>query len=98
MLKIYIEKNLANNFIRQSKFLAGAPILFVWKLDGIFYLCVNYCGLNNLTIKNQYLLPLIGELLNQLDQTKNFIQLDLTNVYYLMRIKESNKYKTVFKT
>ena len=51
-LKTYIETNLANRFIRPSKFPAGAPILFDRKSDSFLRLCVNYQGLNNLTIKN----------------------------------------------
>ena len=65
ILKTYIKTNLANGFIRASKSSAGALILFVRKLDGSFCLCVNYQRLNNLTIKNQYLLPLIGESLDR---------------------------------
>lgn len=52
IFKPYIETNLANSFIKSSKFLAKSPILFVLKLDKNFYLCVNYHGLNNPTIKN----------------------------------------------
>ena len=52
ILKIYIETNLPNGFITTSKSPAGASILFVHKLDGSFCLCVDYWGLNNLTIKN----------------------------------------------
>ena len=51
-LKTYIKTNLANDFIWLSKFTAGIPILFNWKLDRNFYLCVDYWGLNNITIKN----------------------------------------------
>ena len=67
-LKTYIETNLANGFIQSSKSPAGAPILFNRKPDGSLCLCVDYWGLNNITIKNQYPLPLIGELLDQLSQ------------------------------
>ena len=60
-LKAYIETNLANGFIRSSKSLVNAHILFERKSDSFLLLCVNYRGLHNLTIKNRYLLPLIGE-------------------------------------
>ena len=63
-LKTYIKINLANDFIRPSKSPAGVSILFVGKPDGSLRLCVDYQGLNNLTIKNQYLLPLIDKSLN----------------------------------
>ena len=63
-LKIYIKTNLSNGFIQPSKFPAGASILFDKKPNGSFYLYINYWGLNNLIIKNQYPLSLIGELLD----------------------------------
>ena len=70
-LKTYIEINLANGFIRPSMSLAGAPILFDQKPDGSLRLCVDYRGLNNITIKNQYPLLLIGESLDWLGQARN---------------------------
>ena len=81
-LKAYIKTNLANGFIRLSKSPTEAPILFNHKSDGSFCLCVNYRGLNNLTIKNRYPLSLISKLLDCLGQAKQFTQLDLTNAYY----------------
>ena len=68
ILKTYIETNLKNDFIRPSKSPAKAPIFFDKKPDGSLRLYVNYWGLNNLTIKNQYLLALLGESLNRLGQ------------------------------
>lgn len=41
-LKIYIEINLTNSFINSSKSFTKAPILFVWKPNSSFHLCVNY--------------------------------------------------------
>ena len=52
IFKTYIKINLSNSFIQTSKSPAGAPILFVRKPDDSLRLCVNYRGLNNLTIKN----------------------------------------------
>ena len=97
-LKTYIETNLANGFIRPSKSLAGAPMLFDKKPDGSFCLCVNYQGLNNITIKNRCPLPLVGESLDRLGRAKQFTQLDLTSAYHLMRIKEGDKWKTACQT
>ena len=65
-LETYIQTYMKNIFMRPSKFPAGAPILFDKKPDGSLLLCVDYRGLNNLTIKNRYLLPLIGESLDRL--------------------------------
>ena len=78
-LKTYIKTNLSNGFIQLLKSPAGALIPFVCKPNNSLRLYVNYQGLNNLTIKNRYLLPLIGKSLNRLGQAKCFTQLELTN-------------------
>ena len=90
-LKTYIETNLANGFIRPFKSPAEAPILFDRKPDGRLRLYVDYWGLNNITIKNQYPLPLIGESLDRPGQAKQFTQFDLTNAYHWIRICEGDE-------
>ena len=70
--KTYIKINLSNGFIRALKSPTDAPILFVCKPNSSLCLCVNYQRLNNLTIKNWYLLPLIGKSLDWLGQAKQF--------------------------
>jgi hypothetical protein len=57
----YINDNLYRGLIRQSELLAGYPILIVYQNEK-YRICVNYRGLNKITIKNSYLLPLIYEL------------------------------------
>ena len=48
----YIKTNLVNSFIRVSKLLTGAPILFVLKFNDSLRLYVNYQRLNNFIIKD----------------------------------------------
>ena len=91
ILKTYIKTHLKIGFIRPFKSHPGAFILIDKKSDSSHWLCVDYWGLNNLTMKNQYLQPLIGESLDRLSQAKRFTQLDLTSVYYRMRIKEGDE-------
>ena len=98
ILKTYIKTNLANGFIRLSKSLASAPILFDRKSNNFLQLCIDYRGLNNLIIKNRYLLPLIGELLDRLKRAKRFIQLDFTSAYHQMRIHKGDEGKIAFRT
>jgi len=97
-LRDYLDENLAKNFIQHSKSPTGAPILFVKKKDGSLRMCVDYRGLNKVTIKNRYPLPLISGLLDQLGQAKIYTKLDLRGAYNLVRIKEGDKWKTAFRT
>ena len=85
-LKTYIEINLANGFIQLLKSSVGTFIFFFKKANGTFCLYISYQDLNNLTIKNYYLLLLINKSLNQLGQAKKFTQLNLINDYYLIKI------------
>ena len=98
ILKVYIKNNLANGFIRPSKSPAGALILFNKKPDSSLRLCVDYQDFNNLTIKNWYPLPLVRESLDRSGQAQCFIQLNLTNAYHQIKIREGNEWKTIFKT
>ena len=86
-LRTYLDENLRNGFIQPSKSPAGAPILFVKKKDGSLRLCVDYRGLNRITIRNRYPLPLIPELLDRLRTAKVFSKIDLRGAYNLVRIK-----------
>ena len=81
-LKTYIKTNPLNSFIRALKSPADTLILFVRKPDSSFCLWVNYQEFNDLTIKNWYPLPLIGESLDRLGRAKQFTQLNLTSAYH----------------
>ncbi len=97
-LRVYLDENLAKNFIQHSKSLAGAPILFVKKKDSSLRMCVDYRGLNKVTIKNRYPLPLIPGLLDQLGRAKIHTKIDLRGAYNLVRIKEGDEWKMAFRT
>lgn len=71
-LKTYIENNLANSFIKSFKSPIKAPILLNKKPNESLRLYIDYCRLNNLTIKNWYLLSLVRGLLDQLDRVRRF--------------------------
>ena len=97
VLKKYIDDNLRKGFIRHSQSPAGAPILFVKKPDGSLRLCVDYRGLNNITIKNKYPLPLIGELLDRVGKAKRFTKLDMRDGYHRLRMAKGEEWKTAMR-
>ncbi|KAM4705173.1 MAM and LDL-receptor class A domain-containing protein 1 [Rhinophrynus dorsalis] len=94
----YIQENLARGFIRHSSSPAGAGFFFVSKKDGTLRPCIDYRGLNKVTIKNRYPLPLIPELFDALKDAKIFTKLDLRGAYNLIRIKDGDEWKTAFNT
>jgi hypothetical protein len=65
-LKEHIKELLEKGFIHPSSPLWGAPVIFVPKKDGTQRLCVDYHALNEVTVKNKYLLPTIDDLFDQL--------------------------------
>jgi hypothetical protein len=97
-LKDYLRDMLEQGKIRPSRSPFGAPILFVKKKNGELRLCVDYRGLNKITIKNRYPLPLMSQLREQIGKSKIFTSLDLRNGYNLIRIAKGDEYKTAFRT
>ncbi|SOV09705.1 uncharacterized protein UDID_19292 [Ustilago sp. UG-2017a] len=97
-LREYLEENLAKGFISPSDSPAVSPILFVKKKDGSLHLCVDYRGLNQITIRNRYPLPLIDELLDRLREAWFFTRIDLRGAYNLLHIAKGDEWKTAFRT
>jgi hypothetical protein len=97
-LREYLETNLKWGWIRESTSPAGAPIHFVKKKDGGLRLCVDYRGLNAMTIKDRIPLPLIGEALDRLAKAKIYTKLDVKDAYHNLRIAEGDEWKTAFRT
>jgi hypothetical protein len=96
-LRSYIDENLAKGYIRASKSPAGAPIFFVKKKSGELRPVVDYRGLNSVTIKNRYPLPLINEMLTRFKDAKIFTKIDLRGAYNLVRIRNGDEWKTAFR-
>lgn len=90
-------EELAKGFIYPSSSPAGAPILFAKKQDGSLRLYVDYRGLNSITVKNRYPLPLIGQLLDSLVGAKVYTKLDLRSAFNSIRIREGDEWKTAFR-
>ena len=97
-LEEYVNTELAKGSIQYSQSPAGAPCFFVKKKDGSLRLCVDFRGLNKLTIKNRYPLPLIPELIRMVASGKIYTALDLRGAYNLVRVKKGDEWKTAFRT
>ncbi|XP_060754879.1 serine hydrolase-like protein isoform X1 [Neoarius graeffei] len=94
----YINDTLAAGIIRPSSSPAGAGFFFVGKKDGSLRPCIDYRGLNDITVKNRYPLPLLSSAFELLQGATVFTKLDLRNAYHLVRVREGDEWKTAFNT
>ncbi|GKC13031.1 putative reverse transcriptase domain-containing protein [Tanacetum coccineum] len=85
-------------FIRPSSSPWGAPVLFVKKKDGSFRMCIDYCELNKLTVKNRYPLPRIDDLFDQLQGSRVYSKIDLRSGYHQLRVRGEYILKIAFRT
>ncbi|KAL0157924.1 hypothetical protein M9458_046000, partial [Cirrhinus mrigala] len=94
----YVAEGLRAGTIRPSSSPAAAGFFFVKKKDGGLRPCVDYRGLNQITIKNRHPLPLTNTALDALSGARFFTKLDLRSAYNLVRIREGDEWKTAFIT
>ncbi|GJY30361.1 putative reverse transcriptase domain-containing protein [Tanacetum coccineum] len=85
-------------FIRPSSSPLGAPVLFVKKKDGSFWMCIDYHELNKLTVKNRYPLLRIDDLFDQLQGSRVYSKIDLRSGYHQLRVRKEDISKTEFRT
>ena len=75
-----------------------APVFFAGKKDGKMHMEQDYKYLNEWTIKNNYSLPLISDIVEKVDTTKIFTKIDLRQEYNNVQIKEGCRWKMAFTT
>jgi len=94
----FIKEQLRKGYIWPSKSPQTAPVFFVGKKDGKKWMVQDYRYLNEWTIKNNYQLPLILDVLENIGMKKVFTKMDLRWGYNNVRIKEGDEWKVAFTT
>nr|XP_014030246.1 unnamed protein product [Salmo salar] len=92
----YINEALQQGLIRTFISPVSAGFFFVVKKDGGLRPCIDYRGLNEITTKYRYPLPLVLAAIKQLCGAGFFTKLDLRSAYNLIR--EGDEWKTAFST
>jgi hypothetical protein len=97
-LRKQLDDLLSKGLIRRSVSPWRAPVLFTRKKDGSWRMCVDYRGLNAVTIKNKYPLHHIEILFQRLKGAKVFSKFDLQSGYNQIPVREEDIEKTTFST
>jgi len=92
----FVKEQLRKGYIQLSKSPQMAPVFFVGKKDGKKRMVQDYHYLNEWTIKNNYPLPLISNVLENIGTKKLFTKMDLRWGYNNVRIKEGDEWKAAF--
>jgi len=87
----FINKQLRKEYIRSSKLPQMAPVFFVGKKDGKKWMVQNYRYLNEWTIKNNYPLLLISDVVENMGTKKVFTKMDLRWGYNNVQIKKKDE-------
>ena len=94
----FVDEHLKKGYIRPSKSPQTLPVFFVGKKDRGKHMVMDYRRLNKQTVKNNYPLPLITDLVDSMGNKRVFTKMDLRWGYNNVRIKEGDEWKVVFTT
>ncbi len=94
----FLHDELEKGYICESKSPYASSFFFVRKKDGKLRPVQDYRKINALTIRNQYPLPLIADLIRDLSNAHIYTKLDIRWGYNNVRIREGDEKKAAFKT
>ena len=95
-MKKYLKKNLKKKFISLNFAFYVLLIFFVIKLNENFYFCVNYCKLNAIIKKNNYLISFIEKIFVKVRNCKYLTKLNIIVVFKKLCIHLNNKNLIIF--
>lgn len=93
-----VQEMLQSRIIQHSMSPFASPVILVKKKDNTWRMCVDYRYLNSLTVKHDYPIPIIDELLDELFGAQFFSKIDLRSGYFQILVRPQDMYLTSFST
>lgn len=91
-------ESLDKNWIRARSSMGGAPVLFIKKPGSGLRFCVDYRGLNTITERDRYPIPLMQETLRMVSGATWLSKLDFWTAFHTLRMAKGDEWKAAFRT
>lgn len=94
----YVKQALEKGWIQKSTSPVAAGLFIVQQANGKRRPCVDFRPINAITMKDRYPIPVVDDMLELLEGCLLYTQLDMPDAYHQLRIRESDEWKTAFRT
>jgi hypothetical protein len=92
-MQTQVNDMLESSLIEISNSAWSFPVVLFLKSDGTWRFCVDYRGLNEVTIRNVYPLPRISDILSKLQGAEYFFIMDLQSGYHQLPLRKEDREK-----